>query len=129
MLFFSFIAICNHMRAVEYFSESIIVNTALMLPKLFPENSELKIDLPKFKAVRCTRFAEFNFFIDKVKIGKLQCVNDSLVEAIMGYEANPAIPPGNYYLITNSEIFYAISDYGITPYLTDNALEETYSFQ
>lgn len=100
-----------------------------MLPELFPNIPELANNFPRFKAVRCTRLAEFNFFFDKVKVGKLQCVKYSGVEAIMGYESNPAIKPGNYYLSTYSNVFYALSDEGIIPYLTDNASAGTHSFQ
>lgn len=119
------------MRAVEYFAESILVNTIFLLSELFPGTSDNNIDTnyPKFNAIRCTRFAEFNFFIDKVKVGKLQCVNANGLQAIMGYEANPAIMPGNYYLSTNSGMFYAVSNYGTTPYLNNNATNEEHGFQ
>lgn len=105
------------MRAVEYFAESIITETYNMLPELFPSNKDLIGDKDEFKAVRCTRYAEFNFLIDKVKIGKLQCANESDFKVLMGYKANPAIPHGDYYLATSSETFYGIADNGVMPYL------------
>lgn len=119
------------MRSVEYFAESIITDTINMLPQLFPNNPAFTGDseFSGFNAVRCSRFAEFNFLFDKVKIGKLQCVNDSSAEVLMGYSTNPAISPGNYYLATFSDIFYGIGIDGVTPYFSDNVMGETHSFQ
>lgn len=55
--------------------------------------------------------------IDKVKLCKLQCTRNENMNIVMGFRASSAIPSGNYYLMTNSEYFYALGANGTQSYL------------
>lgn len=107
-------------RAIELFADSI----AREILVIISEDPH-----PPLVSVRCTRWAEFNFLIDKIKIGKLQCVNNNDMTVNMGYLASSAIPEGNYYLATNAEFFFSLGEDGVVPYLEGNAISEGNSFQ
>lgn len=123
---FYFKAICNHLRAVEYYAESLAVNTFIKIAQIgFLFQNFRRIP---FEAVLCSRFAEFNFFFDKVKFGKLQCTQSSNTKVIMGYQLSPETPSGNYYLTTNSEFWYSIGENGTKAYLDGVAPAENFGF-
>lgn len=111
------------MRAVEYYAESLTVFVFTKIALFFPNFRRIP-----FEAVLCTRFAEFNFLIDKVKFGKLQCSRSSDMKVIMGYELNSATPTGNYYLTTNSEFWYSIGENGTDPYVNGIVPTEDFDF-
>lgn len=106
------------------FAESVVVDALQKNDGIFG-----LFNVPSFDAVRCSRFAEYNFFIDKVKIGQLQCLKNDKVKVLMGYQASSTIPNGSYYMATNSEFFYSIGGAGTSPYLDGNAMGETSNFQ
>lgn len=81
----------------------------------------------EFEAVRCTRSAEFHFLFDKIKIGPLQCTDNTNMKVLMGSRASPDIPSGNYYMVTNE--FFPLGATGIRTYLQGNALGEGFSYQ
>lgn len=117
------------MRAVEYFGESVTSDAE----EKFFEILGVTPPALTFDAVRCSRWAEFNFFIDKVKIGPLQCMKNDNLKVRMGIQATSAIPEGNYYLTTNSDCLpfygYSLAANGILPYLEGIAPSEINSFQ
>lgn len=120
---FTFTAICSHLRAVELYAESVIIDTLSPYPAISDH-----YDQP-FDAVRCSRSEEFNFFIDKVKIGKLHCRENANMKVQMGKPASGLIPSGNYYLVTDSSHYYSLGINGTRPYLDGNALAQEFNFQ
>lgn len=115
-------AVCSHLRAIELYANSVVRETLAIIA--------YRVYLyPAFVSVQCSRLAEFNFLIDKIKIGELQCEKSDDMTVKMGYLATSAIPEGNYYLATNSEYFFSLGDDGIEPYLEGNAISEGNRFQ
>lgn len=110
------------MRAIELYAESVAREILLIILPAYPPH-------PPFESVRCTRLAEFNFFIDKIKIGKLQCTKNNDMTVELGYLASAAIPEGNYYLATNAEVIFSFGGEGVVPYLKENAISEGNRFQ
>lgn len=122
-------AACSHIRAVEYYVQSLIVDVNRRIYEIFLSPDEVDEFAPEYDAVRCTWPAQFNVFIDKVKIGKLQCfpLNDDVLEKpVMGINMKPNFHDGNYYLVTNSE---ALGKNGTQPYIDGTAPAEDMNFQ
>lgn len=114
-----FTDICNDVRAVELYAESVYVATLYSSPDEFPS----------LEAVLCTRLAEFNFLIDKLKISKLQCTRNETNKVYLGLLASSDMTQGNYYLATYGEIAYGLGDDGVLPYINGTAINEQIGFQ
>lgn len=121
------------MRAVEFYDYSLLIDINRRITFADGRLQVIVDELyPEYDAVRCTRPAEFNFLIDKVKLGKLQCfpLSGNVVnKPIMGVNMKSTFSEGDYYLVTNSDVESSLGKNGTRPYIDGNALAEGLNFQ